>query len=172
MLINTLKTLKQVGEIETVLVVSRDPAALSIAREYAAKTVLEDGSPELNTALRRAASVAQAYFANKILVLPADLPLIKANDIEEFLQHSSDSPEVVIAPDRRRDGTNALLIHPAELIEFKYGPGSFDTHLKLAENAGAKIKIVESDVFGLDLDLPEDWETLQQYTDLPILTHN
>jgi len=172
MLINTLKTLKQVGEIETVLVVSRDPAALSIAREYAAKTVLEDGSPELNTALRRAASVAQAYFANKILVLPADLPLIKANDIEEFLQHSSDSPEVVIAPDRRRDGTNALLIHPAELIEFKYGPGSFGTHLKLAENAGAKIKVVESDVFGLDLDLPEDWETLQQYTDLPILTHN
>ena len=34
MLINTLKTLNQVEEIETILVVSRDPLALSIARDF------------------------------------------------------------------------------------------------------------------------------------------
>ncbi len=172
MLINTLKTLKQVSEIETVLVVSRDPLALSIARDYSAKTVLEDGSPELNTALRRAASVAKAYFANKILVLPADLPLIQANDIADFLKRTGKPPEIVIAPDRRKDGTNALLINPAELIEFRYGPGSFTTHLKLAQESGARVEIVESDIFGLDLDLPEDWEKLQQYTDLRSIAKN
>ncbi len=172
MLINTLKTLKQVNEIETVLVVSRDPLALSIARDYSAKTVLEDGSPELNTALRRAASVAKAYFANKILVLPADLPLIQDNDIEDFLKRTGKPPEIVIAPDRRKDGTNALLINPAELIEFRYGPGSFTTHLKLAQESGARVEIVESDIFGLDLDLPEDWEKLQQYTDLRSIAKN
>ncbi len=96
MLIKTLKTLKQVKEIDTVLVVSRDPLALSIARDFSAKTVLEDGSPVFNTALRRAATVATAYFANKILVLPADLPLIQVSDIEEFLKKVGNPPEIII----------------------------------------------------------------------------
>ena len=160
MLINTLKTLKKVTEIETILVVSRDPLALSIARDYSAKTVLEDGSPDLNTALRRAASVAKSYSANKILVLPADLPLIHPEDIEEFLKRSVRSPEIIISPDRRKDGTNALLINPADLIEFKYGPGSFKAHLQNAEDKNARIEILDSEVFGLDVDLPEDLELL------------
>lgn len=170
MLINTLKTLNQVKEIETILVVSRDPLALSIARDFSAKTVLEDGSPELNTALRRAASVARAYFANKILVLPADLPLIKPNDIESLLKRAGKPPEIVISPDRRKDGTNALLINPADLIEFQYGPGSYKAHLKSAQEKNARIEIVESDVFGLDLDLPEDLELLNKINDLTLLS--
>lgn len=168
MLINTLKTLKKVKEIETTLVVSRDPLALSIARDYSAKTVLEDGSPDLNTAVKRAASVAKAYFANKILVLPADLPLIKENDIEEFLALSKGPPEIVIAPDRKKDGTNALLINPTGLIEFKYGPGSYNIHLENGKNAKSRIDVFISERFGLDLDLPEDLEILKRYNDLSL----
>jgi 2-phospho-L-lactate guanylyltransferase len=162
LLINTIKTLNEVPEIDTILVVSRDPYALALAREHKARTVLEDGSPELNTALRRAAMVAQAYQANEILVLPADLPLITAKDLQRFIAHSGNPPEVIIAPDRRRDGTNALYINPAGLIEFKYGEGSFKIHLELAEKAKARIEIVEDSTFGLDLDLPEDLELLRK----------
>lgn len=162
MLINILKTLQRVEEVDTILVVSRDPFALSLARDFKARTVLEDGSPELNTALRRAAMVAQAYQVHEILVLPADLPLIKPEHLKEFISHSGKPPEIVIAPDRRHNGTNALYINPAGLIEFCYGPGSFDIHIKKAKNANARIDIVESPVFGLDLDLPEDLEYLRQ----------
>ena len=172
MLINTLKTLSVVKEIDTVLVVSRDPMALSIARDYTARTVLEDGNPGLNTALKRAASVAKAYLANEILVLPADLPLIKPEDIVSFLKLAIKPPEIIIAPDRRRDGTNALLISPADLIEFKYGPGSFNAHLKNAKEVNARIEIVESEVFGLDLDLPEDFMLLKKHENLSIKTAN
>lgn len=161
MLVNTIKTLKAVPEIDMILVVSRDPAALSLAREYNARTVLEDGSPELNTALRRAAMVAQAYQAKEILVLPADLPLIKPEDIQDLLKLSGQPPEVIIAPDRRRDGTNALYMNPAGLIEFKYGDGSFNIHLAQAKNVHARIQIVDLDSFALDLDLPEDLEYLR-----------
>ena len=154
------------------MVVSRDPLALSIARDFSAKTVLEDGSPELNTALRRAASVAKAYFATKILVLPADLPLIKSSDIESFLKKSKKSPEIVISPDRRKDGTNALLINPANLIEFQYGPGSYNAHLDSAKKMNARIEIVESNVFGLDLDLPEDFTLLNKINELSLETQN
>jgi len=172
MLVNTIKTLKAVPEIDMILVVSRDPAALSLAREYNARTVLEDGSPELNTALRRASMVAQAYQAKEILVLPADLPLIKPEDIQGLLKLSGQPPEVIIAPDRRRDGTNALFINPAGLIEFKYGEGSFKIHLDLAEKAKARIQIVELSSFALDLDLPEDLEYLRKLEAIKIETNS
>jgi 2-phospho-L-lactate guanylyltransferase len=156
MLINTIKTLKAVPEIDVILVVSRDPSALALAREYQARTVLEDGSPELNTALRRASMVAQTYQAHEIIVLPADLPLIQAADIQKFISYSGNPPEVIIAPDRRKDGTNALYINPANLIDFQYGPGSFNIHVQKAHDANARIEIVELEAFALDLDLPED----------------
>lgn len=162
LLIHTIKTLSAVAEIDKVLVVSRDPYALAIAREYNARTVLEDGSPELNTALRRASLVAKAYQANEVLVIPADLPLIKPKDIEQFIAHSGEPPELVIAPDRRHDGTNALLINPTGLIDFKYGKGSFDIHMAAAKKAKARVEVIEDVIFGLDLDLPEDLDYLHQ----------
>ncbi len=162
MLVNTIKTLKAVPEIDMILVVSRDPAALALARDYEARTVLEDGSPELNTALRRASKVAQAYQAMEILVIPADLPLVKPEDIQQFLKHSGTPPEVIIAPDRRRDGTNALFINPADLIEFRYGNNSFNVHLDLAKKANARIEVVDMDTIALDLDLPEDLDYLKK----------
>jgi 2-phospho-L-lactate guanylyltransferase len=162
MLVNTLKTLKSINEIDTVLVVSRDPAALAVARDFDAKTVQEDGSPELNTALRRAAMVAKAYYANQILVMPADLPLVKAEHIKNFLALSDAAPELIIAPDRRNDGTNALFINPANLIDFYYGPKSFNRHIAAAKLKDATIQIVESEVLGLDLDLPEDLQLLTE----------
>jgi len=162
MLVNTLKTLKSISEIDTILVVSRDPAALAIAREWNARTVLEDGNPELNTALRRATLVAIAYHANEILVLPADLPLMKAENVKDFLHLCTHAPEIIIAPDRRKDGTNALYINPPDLIEYYYGPGSFQHHVNAAKTTGANIQIVENEEFGLDLDLPEDLRELTE----------
>lgn len=165
LLINSLKTLSSVDAIDTILVVSRDPAALTIARDYGARTVLEDGNPELNTALRRAALVAKTYLANEVMVIPADLPLLKKTDIEFILSFAGKPPEIIIAPDRRRDGTNALYINPAGLIQFSYGPGSFDRHLALAEKVHARVEIIDIPSLGLDLDLPEDLELLKTLTE-------
>lgn len=165
LLVNSLKTLSSVEAIDTILVVSRDPAALTIARDYGARTVLEDGSPELNTALKRAAMVAKTYFANEIMVIPADLPLLKKSDLEFVLKHAGKPPEIIIAPDRRHDGTNALYINPAGLIQFSYGPGSFERHLALAGKVNARVEIIEIPSLGLDLDLPEDLELLKTIKD-------
>lgn len=161
LLSNTIKTLSSVERIDTIMVVSRDPGALTLAREYGARTVLENGNPELNTALRRAALVAKTYLANEILIIPADLPLITKNEIEAFLSFSGNPPEVIISPDRRRDGTNMLYINPAGLIPFSYGAGSFAKHIADSEKTGAHLEIVESTPLGLDLDLPEDLELLR-----------
>ena len=159
---NTLKTLAEIKELEEVLVISRDPAALTIARNYGARTVREDGQPELNTALKRATVIAQVYAIRGVLVLPADLPLISREDVQTLIQRAVDPPVIVIAPDRHGTGTNALLISPSGLIEYDFGENSFQRHCERARNAGARLEIVNLPSLGLDLDLPEDLELIRK----------
>jgi 2-phospho-L-lactate guanylyltransferase len=157
---HVLTVLKEIPEIEHTLVVSRDPAALALTREMGGRTVLEDGAPLFNTAIKRATIAAKAQGAHAVLILPADLPLIKPNDIKGLLKRGKIMPVVVIAPDRRRDGTNGLFVNPAGLIEYGYGPGSFHVHSERAIEAGAKLIILKSRNISLDLDLPEDLKAL------------
>ena len=159
MLENTLRSLTAVASVQQVLVVSRDPAALSLARDYQARTLQEDDeNTDLNLALKRATVVAQMYSASSVMILPADLPLIQPSDVEAFINKLVKPPMVVIAPDRREDGTNALLMSPAGLIEYEYGAGSFKKHMKQIEHYHVRHEIVKTFSIELDLDLPEDLE--------------
>lgn len=159
---HTLQTLSNLKEIEQVLVVSRDPRALTIARNHGARTVREDGEPHLNTALKRATIVASVYATRGVLVLPADLPLLTRDDILALVSKAVNPPVVVIAPDRHHKGTNALLMSPAGLIEYDFGEDSFRRHCGRAERAGARLEVVNLPSLGLDLDLPEDLELIQK----------
>ncbi len=165
LLAHTLDTLKAIPEIEHVLVVSRDPAALALAREHGARTVQENGAPQLNLALARATVVVKNYKTRGVLVVPADLPLITPEDVRVMLDRAINPPVVVLAPDRHRQGTNALLICPAGLIEYEFGPGSFQRHSELAHLAGARLEIVELPSLALDVDLPEDLELVGRELD-------
>lgn len=165
LLAHTLETLTAVPEIEQVLVVSRDPGALALAREYGARTVMEHGSPELNVALTRATIVAQKSGTGGVLVIPADLPLITPEDIQALIQRAVDPPVIVIAPDRRREGTNALLVDPAGLIDYQFGPGSFEIHCRRAEQTAARLEIFDLPSLALDVDYPEDLELVSDELD-------
>jgi 2-phospho-L-lactate/phosphoenolpyruvate guanylyltransferase len=158
---HTLETLAEIEEVDGVLVVSRDPHALTIARSHGARTVQENGQPQLNTALKRATVVAQVYATRGVLILPADLPLISKEDILELVRRAQEPPVVVIAPDRHGRGTNALLISPPGLIEYDFGENSFQRHCERAKNAGARLEIVELPSLALDLDIPEDFELIK-----------
>jgi 2-phospho-L-lactate guanylyltransferase len=159
---HTLSTLTDIKELEQVLVISRDPHALTVARQHGARTVREDGQPELNTALTRATVVAKVHATRGVLILPADLPLISREDVLTLLEKADDPPVVVIAPDRHGKGTNALLISPSGLIEYDFGENSFQRHCERAKEAGARLEIVDLPSLGLDLDLPEDLEIIRE----------
>jgi len=158
----TLRTLLELKEVEEVLVVSRDSSALALARDMGARTVQEDGAPTLNTALKRATVVAQVYASGGVLVIPADLPLLAPADVLALLQHATNPPVVVIAPDRHQNGTNALLLSPSNLIEYDFGGDSFQRHCERARRAGARLEIVNLPSLGLDVDFPEDLELVRQ----------
>jgi 2-phospho-L-lactate/phosphoenolpyruvate guanylyltransferase len=162
LLAHTLDTLTAIPEIEQILVISRDPAALSLAREHGARTVQENGAPQLNIALARATVVVKNYNIRGILIVPADLPLITPQDVQAMLERAKEPPVVVVAPDRRRQGTNALLVCPVGLIEYEFGPHSFSRHCQLAVEAKARLEIVDLPSLALDMDLPEDLDQVSQ----------
>jgi 2-phospho-L-lactate guanylyltransferase len=75
---------------------------------------------------------------------------------------------IVIAPDRHQKGTNALLLSPANIIEYDFGPDSFKRHCERAQKSGARLEIVELPTLGLDLDLPEDLELVRKMEGLKL----
>ena len=74
----------------------------------------------------------------------------------------------MIAPDRHKKGTNALLISPAGWIEYDFGENSFKQHCKRAKQASARLEIVNLPSLGLDLDLPEDLVLLDKLSGMKI----
>jgi 2-phospho-L-lactate guanylyltransferase len=153
-----LAAVKETPQVAGTLVISRDTRALAIARDMSAHTVQESGAPELNNALMRATQVVAGWRGGAVLILPADLPLITPEDLGGMIEIGQDLQSVIIATDQNEDGTNAMLIRPPGLIDYAYGPGSFQRHVALAQEAGAKVKRYYSDRLALDIDVPADLE--------------
>lgn len=170
LLIHTIETLKQVEAISDILVVSRDSDVLSEARNRGVRTVTENGTPELNHALRRASLFSTAFSTEGILIVPADLPLLTPEDMIAFLDQRTAAPVAVIAPDRRRQGTNMLFLNPPDLITFSFGQNSFERHVDLARSKGAQVIVVENSHISIDLDIPEDYDILKSLQALPIMS--
>lgn len=168
--VHTIDILKQVDAITDILVVSRDSNVLTEARDLQVRTVTENGTPELNTALRRATLFSKVFSTEGVLIVPADLPLMTPEDVSEFLDARTEPPCIVIAPDRRRQGTNLLFTKPADLLTFSYGKESFDRHLELAKEKQAQVVIIENERIALDLDLPEDYTLLNSAKAIPVFT--
>lgn len=146
------------GVIE-VIVVSPDPEALAIADAARARPLLQR-SRGLNPAFQEARSAATG---DRLLLLPADLPTITTADVIAVLAAGDaiGSPSVVLAPDRHRRGTNALLLDPPDAIDPAFGGDSRAGHTWLAESAD--VPLVElGGVLELDLDTPEDLLLVEQ----------
>lgn len=152
----TARLLLGQASIHGVLVISRDTKALALARAWGAQTVQESGAPELNNALLRATQALRAWGAEAALIVPADIPLLAAEDIDAMLNLGRYAASVVIAPDRHEQGTNLLFVRPPGMIPYWFGPDSFAEHQRLASEASADLRIYRSARVGLDLDTPDD----------------
>ncbi len=153
---HTLEILQQVPAIERTLVVSRDSAALALARDYGAHTLQEQGNSQLNLALKRATMLLRAAAVSTLLVLPADLPLLTAEDVAALLEALPQPKGVALAPNASGHGTNGLVMSPLGAMEFAYGPHSFNHHLALAKEAGLPAAVVHREGLARDLDWPRD----------------
>ncbi len=162
MLDHTLAVLKRVQDIVNILLVSADNDVALVAEKYSISFLPEPEATGLNSSLRRAVKEAHVRGASGVLVVPGDLPQMDVASVESVLEAASDPPAMVIVPDRRRQGTNMLLLIPPDVIPFRYGSGSFQRHLALAEGQGLHPVVCCVPKLALDTDLPEDLALLDE----------
>lgn len=144
--------------IADVWVVTPDSAVARHAEEIGAGVLQERDESDLNDAVRFAQEEARARGWEQLLILPGDLPLMRADDLRAMAKALRASPHAVIAPAWDGRGTNALLIAPPDLLRPSYGADSFALHkYQLAPVAPV---IVRRDGLARDIDAPADLDLL------------
>jgi 2-phospho-L-lactate/phosphoenolpyruvate guanylyltransferase len=153
MLGDVLASLTAAQKIDRVGVISADPAVLAYAAARGAEA-LDDHTSDLNAALAQAAAHYAGSGATATLVLPADIPLIQAREIDDLM--SVHAPRGVVIAPSRDGGTNALLVGPALALPFLFGPGSLVRHLEAARARGLTTRVFRSPGLDIDVDRPDD----------------
>ena len=161
MMRNVLAALQEAG-VERAYVVSPDPDVLDAAAGAGAVPHRQK-SQGMNPALNEAREKAVADGATSLLVLPADLPLLRAPDVGAIAEARNGGEGrrfVAAAPDAAGKGTNALLLSPPDALPFLFGPDSFAAHLGAARERGVEARVVERPNLGFDLDTADDLRRL------------
>ena len=135
-----------------VLVVCDDDEVAAWAASLGAGVVWSPGRG-LDRAVLDGVARAAAAGAARVVVAHADLPL--ASDLPGLLAAAAD---VVLVPDRRRDGTNVAVVPTAAGFAFSYGPRSFDRHQAEARRLGLTVEVRDDALLAWDVDVPDDLE--------------
>lgn len=168
LLLNTLAVLAAWQVCRRIHLVSPDPVLDVATRQVGVEvSVVRQQGEGLNDGVRLGISAARAEGAPSVLVLPGDLPHVSPEALDELvlaadaaMAAAAGGPLVAIVPSDARNGTNALLLRPPQVIDPAFGPGSFEAHLRAAESAAAAVQVVSPSELGFDLDTPEDLERL------------
>ena len=133
-----------------VLVVCDDDEVAAWAAAVGAGVVWSPGRG-LDRAVADGVAHAATAGAERVVVAHADLPL--AHDLPALLVADAD---VVLVPDRRRDGTNVAVVPTTAGFSFSYGLGSFDRHQAEARRLGLTLEVRDDVALAWDVDVPDD----------------
>ena len=161
MLIDVLSALRKAERIHSVTVVSADKGVRRICKRLGASFLWEGKRRGLNRGVKLAVRHVQRRGASSVLVIHSDLPLLKSIEIDLFLKQSQGC-SVALTPSKDRDGTNALLMRPPQVIRPVFGKDSFRKHLSLAKHKKVRCKVFRFNGIGFDVDKPRDLVVLRR----------
>ncbi len=163
MLRHVLSAVRDAAVADRIAVVTPDPAVAStlpVPPEGVVEVVRQpEGQSGLNSALLIGRGWAAGLGADAMLVLSADLPLLRPEHVRALVAHEA---PVVIATDHHGTGTNGLLLREplAEAFTFCFGEQSALRHVAEADRLGLHVVRVETPGTSFDLDTPDDWASL------------
>ena len=144
-----------------VALVTGDRRAQAMARE-SGFTIIEDERNESETeAIEMATAWSEQQRYDTTIVIPADIPLIMADELHRVLQ-SAPLEGAVFVPAYDRRGSNCILRRPASLIPLRFGNDSFLPHCEAMKRTGMELVIFDSPGIGLDVDNPLELELLMR----------
>jgi len=158
MLHDVLSALAGAPGLAGVMVVTSEPRAAELARALAGARVVPDHDPPrgMNGAVSRGLGALADAGAEAALVLTADLPLARPDDVGAILAAGTPGPSALLVPSHEGTGTNAMLLRPPGVIVPRLGPDSLAGHLAEAAQAGVPVRRLERPGLALDIDTPAD----------------
>jgi len=131
-------------------------------------TRIADTGRNLSAAYARGAEFAVARGHRAVLLLPADLALVTAADVDGMVLEGA-AYGAALAPDGCGAGTNAFYLPGPLPIRLAFGPGSAVRHMTACVSAGIRVALVRRDGLALDIDEPNDLLQLGGYPDYQFL---
>lgn len=144
-------------------IVTSDPYATKLAGEYGFEVIPDPDNPGETGAIEMATRLCVERGIDSTLVIPADIPLMQAWELEKILKQAP-AEGSVLAPAGDGRGTNAAFRRPANLFPLRFGNDSFRPHHAAAKATGKTCVVLNLPGIAVDVDNPPD---LQQLISLP-----
>jgi 2-phospho-L-lactate guanylyltransferase len=163
---DVLRQVTMARGLAATFVVTGDDQVAAIAATAGAEVIRERAETGETAAVDYARVELKNAGCEAVLILPGDMPLVRASDIEEVVGQVTDSaaaPFALLVPSHDHKGTNALLLAPPDVIKLRFGYDSFNFHLSQVTAQGLPIRFIENDHIALDIDEPKDLERFLSY---------
>jgi 2-phospho-L-lactate guanylyltransferase len=155
LLAHVLQTLRACA-MDGVLVATDGDDVAELARAHGASVRRDAGEGSLAAVVDHALADVASRGARAALVLMADLPLLRPEDVAALLAALPEDG-VALVPDHLGHHTNALAMAPPGALATCFGrPDSFAAHCAAARQAGLRVAVVDNERIAFDVDGPED----------------
>lgn len=139
----------------SISLVTGDAYALEMAREFRCEVIADSFNPGETGAIEMATHICESRGIETTLVVPADIPLVQTEEINQIIAAAPDQGSVIVPASDGR-GTNAILRRPAKLFPLRFGNDSFQPHLAAARATRKPCVVLSFPGIGLDIDNPSD----------------
>jgi 2-phospho-L-lactate/phosphoenolpyruvate guanylyltransferase len=163
---DVLRQVRAARGLAGTFVVTGDDKVAAIAATAGAEVIRERAENGETSAVDFARVEMKKAGCDAVLILPGDLPLVRAADVEQVLAEVPEeaaAPFALLVPSHDRMGTNALLLAPPDVIKLRFGYDSFTFHMSQVKAQGLPIRFVENEHIALDIDEPRDLEHFLSY---------
>jgi 2-phospho-L-lactate guanylyltransferase len=141
---------------DRVVVVTSFDLAVERASKAGFEVLIEQSQTSESASVDWASRLLKEQTFDSVMRLPADVPLVRAEDIDELLDTRVPSPGALLVPSHDGTGTNAIIRTPPDIFCSRFGPNSLELHRQEAARAGAGCVIVHNERIGIDIDEPTD----------------
>ena len=139
--------------------VTSDTFALQLAMQHDFEIIPDPGNPGETGAIAIATEICLGRGVDYTLVIPADIPLIHAAELDQIIT-SVPAIGSVLAPAADGRGTNAALRRPPDLFPLRFGNDSFKPHRAAAEATGKPCIVLQLPTIAIDADNSEDLQLI------------
>jgi 2-phospho-L-lactate/phosphoenolpyruvate guanylyltransferase len=150
MLEDTLQAVARAKRTKHSYIISSDDDIRKFAGRFGTGSIEEDSDRGVNEAVESAISELGQYTG--WLIMPADLPMLRAGDIRTVLNLHRMGSSVVVSPSEDYGGTNLLLMEKDARITLHYDDDSFNKHIREASEKRIPFSVYYSENVAFDID--------------------